>query len=109
MMKTKKYSWKKFSVDLKKGVEFLGSMKHEEATDERVECMVERALESKGHTNLIWIYGISPLYCKKLNEYGMYTGWKVLRLEGRCYLLESQIVEIVHQDRKEYYRIGVNL
>lgn len=31
MVRVKKYSWKKFSVDLKKGVEFLGSMKHEEA------------------------------------------------------------------------------
>ena len=109
MMKTKKYSWKKFSNNLKKGVEFLGAMTHEEAIAERVDHMVERALENPGHVNLIWIYGIAPLYCKKLNEYGMYSGWQVIRPEGKFYLISDKIVEVVKRDRKEYYRIGGSL
>lgn len=109
MVRVKKYSWRRFSIDLKRGVEFLTSMSHEEATDDHIKHMIESVLKSEMRTNLIWDYGISPLYCKKLDEHGNYTGWQVLKLQGVCYLLDDKIVEIVHQDKKEYYRIGVGL
>lgn len=109
MMERKKYSWKRFSNELQKGVEFLGTMTHEEAIAERVDRMVQRATEHSGNVNLIWCYGINPMYCKKLNEFGMYSGWQVIRAEGKFYLIAGQVVEVIKENHREYYRIGVSL